>query len=1774
MAFDPSSAKPDSGALDPTSAKPASLGGELKKGVSAGIDSLQAAGYGLAGLAGDAVGSDSLRDWGLEGYQRNQKEAAENAPAVGSYRDVGSLRDAGLYLANGLGQLAPFAASSLASAGTGGLVVGAVRASAGKAAERFAENRIAQGVARAAGRLTPAAGAQTAAVANSIGTEQGSIYGDIYDKTGEYAPGTAAAYGAVAGALDVAPELALASRVLGKGASQAAKESFGKGLLKQTALEGSTEAGQSAVENLAVQNVDPNQRAFSEDNLHGMVDAAILGAAGGGVAHTGGHLIGKVANRGEQPQEQQAPAAPSGPLTKALGNTPALPAPERLGLPAPDTLYTGADGQTSAVGPNINVDGTVQPAAQSGQAFVAPENRVRPLDGEGMEQQVGETPLARQGEYQEGVPSQGYQAAELPPQGEVYRGELTDSPRNELVPVSAAEQQAPANAAERQGVEPEQQAAQPTSILDQARSAVADNVMPDAEAFARQSGASLDDARQALRGAQAETEVQATAFKSVPGANKALASLPEPDRFEVVKSGEREWKIQPRREATARYSAAPAESGEWARFDTSEQSLGVPRAEMPQVKAENRGALVNFLRSRGVESDQQSVPAQSLKPTQAEFSPERVARAVDAKGDRSILVSSDGYVLDGHHQWLAAREQGADVKVLRLDAPMAELLPMAKEFPSSTQESGDARYRGGLTSGSKLFATQIRAVADKMAGATKIPVHVVAAEADLPTALYRQIQRDGAQGRVEGVWFNGQVYLVGNNLSGARHAAEVILHEVFGHAGVRAALGDRLNPVLDRVYRGMSADERAELEADYAGQLDGVSPGEARRIIAEEHLARLAETSPRNSLVMQAIAAIKQWVRETLGLELGWSHADFVELLAAGRRALGAPEGDALGGDTGVLRYSLKSPQQAADLEAFRKLGLVPEEAQSLADRVREAVDTQGGWKGALDALKRRANEGIFDGLAGIKYAEDKVGVDPMRSGYVSARLATGLADVMHGVLHYGAPQWKDGVLQYKDGTRGLLETLADLGGDNLTDWLAWVGGKRAELLKAQGRENNLSDAEIRQLLDVGDRGGRFQAIYDEYAKLNDAMLDVAEGAGLIGKEQRASWQSDYYIPFYRMQEEDGESTFLAPKTKQGLSHQSAAIKQLKGGKLPTNDLLANLLTNWSKRLDASLKNKALLDVVDNLKDSPYLEAEPNPGAPARAQGVGFARDRDDIIRVQRDGRDEYYKVQDKALLRAVTAMSGMYFKDPVTTLGRKFKQLLTTGITASPDFILRNFIRDSAQAWITNPDKFKLGVDSVKGLKAAFAQDADYRALMFAGASFQGGYAHGNDPQASAAIIRRALKAKGLNEQQTESYLGSIIGSNGKLAEVLGNGWEKYREISDRIENANRLSTYKAARAAGKDARQAAFEAKDLMDFSMRGNFTALQWLTDVVPFLNARLQGLGKLGRSYRDDKGKLLGQVVMKAGMLAAFSLVLAALNGDDERYQQLAEWDKDSNWHFWLSSDQVEPFRIPKPFELGLIFGTLPERLLHFADGTQDAERLGGAVARGVVSTLSFNPIPQFYMPIRDIQANRNLFFDSPIEGFADEGKLSEARYDENTSRVSRALGQLTGPTLGISPKQLDYLVKAYTGTLGAYVLGASDLVAHSLETAAQPALTARQVPLLSVIYKGSSPGSTQYQTDLYDMMTQADQLYRTATAYRAEGKVEEAQQLLSENADKLKHRPALGLARQQLGMIRKQMDMTYRDEALDSDAKRERLDTLQYRANQIAERVAKAARPDF
>lgn len=144
-------------------------------------------------------------------------------------------------------------------------------------------------------------------------------------------------------------------------------------------------------------------------------------------------------------------------------------------------------------------------------------------------------------------------------------------------------------------------------------------------------------------------------------------------------------KLAPKiQELHAAIDALPGKAGSIAKFGPETGTLGIPRSEMPQVPAQSHGGLVKHLNAQGIAHETTTVDAAQLKPTQAEYIPEKVEAAKSAQGDRAVIVSKDGHIIDGHHQAMAAAEDGKTVKVIVLDAPVDQALEAVKNSPSAS----------------------------------------------------------------------------------------------------------------------------------------------------------------------------------------------------------------------------------------------------------------------------------------------------------------------------------------------------------------------------------------------------------------------------------------------------------------------------------------------------------------------------------------------------------------------------------------------------------------------------------------------------------------------------------------------------------------------------------------------------------------------------------------------------------------------------------------------------------------------------------------------------------------------------------------------------------------------------------------------------------------------------------------------------------------------------------------------------------------------------------
>lgn len=168
-----------------------------------------------------------------------------------------------------------------------------------------------------------------------------------------------------------------------------------------------------------------------------------------------------------------------------------------------------------------------------------------------------------------------------------------------------------------------------------------------------------------------------------------------------------------------------AKAQEMRLFPAESGTLGVPRSEMPQVPAQSHGGLVQHLNAKGISHETTMVDAGSLKPTQAEYSPAKVQKAKSATSDRSVIVSRDGHIIDGHHQAVAAAEEGKPVKAIVLDAPVEKALQAVKDSPSALPETGKQEKPAHAAPGKPRGVLAKKAAYDAKARADFTPGNVV-----------------------------------------------------------------------------------------------------------------------------------------------------------------------------------------------------------------------------------------------------------------------------------------------------------------------------------------------------------------------------------------------------------------------------------------------------------------------------------------------------------------------------------------------------------------------------------------------------------------------------------------------------------------------------------------------------------------------------------------------------------------------------------------------------------------------------------------------------------------------------------------------------------------------------------------------------------------------------------------------------------------------------------------------------------------------------------------
>ena len=845
--------------------------------------------------------------------------------------------------------------------------------------------------------------------------------------------------------------------------------------------------------------------------------------------------------------------------------------------------------------------------------------------------------------------------------------------------------------------------------------------------------------------------------------------------------------------------------------------------------------------------------------------------------------------------------------------------------------------------------------------------------------------------------------------------------------------------------------------------------------------------------------------------------------------------------------------------------------------------------KAATDRAGLKIRQGMVDRFAALKELDEKalgqnfIADAITNSAWVLAKMSSAGAGALNAMMKSGriemdAQQKVIGLKGAPNG--GLTASLQKLGGPaEVERFFAWVAANRAEKLMAEGRENLFTPAEIAagKTLNTGTtEGGKvrpalYSQVHAEFQQYRDDVLAIAEQAGIINSENRAMWRDEFYVPFYRVMEDDADS---GRSGGNGLSRQEA-YKKLKGGKQNLNDLMENTLMNFHHLLSASLKNQAAVQAIKNAEHVKIARKlkKVNMGAEADLFMVDGTKtvvsDKKSITFVLVDGKKVFYEVDDPLVFESITTLADPGLNNTAVRVMGAFKRVFTNMTTATPQFIIANTFRDLLQASATSPTSKNIAKNLKEGIQSY--RDEKTRAEMLAsGGAFSFGHIYGMHADEVKASLQKTVAGAGL------------ISSPSMIPSILRKVWDAWSDVTDLSENASRAATYvQNVEQMGK--LRAAFEARDVMDFSQHGAWPAVRLLVRIVPFLNARLQGLDKLYRSGlkpsiltamgkgTDTDKQAAARFAMVTGALTLATMALYLVNADDDEYKKLPEWQKDTYWFIRIGDMK---YFLPKPFEVGAI-ATIAERTLQQAmDDKATGKLFRERMWDMLMQTFAFNPTPQMFQPLVDVYSNKDAFTGRDIETAGMERMSAGLRSRDTTtapataiSAVSRVFGDESA--VAVSPVQADHLIKGYLGGTGVLIAGVIDTMYRAATGESEPDKSwMEHQPFRRFMADATVPNAnTRYTTLFFDGLKEANRVYADVMELQKLGRTEDAQALTTEKRSVLQMRIALNAQQRRMTEINNRMKEVRRSDK-DGEWKRRELDLLTTQKAMITERMGK------
>lgn len=133
---------------------------------------------------------------------------------------------------------------------------------------------------------------------------------------------------------------------------------------------------------------------------------------------------------------------------------------------------------------------------------------------------------------------------------------------------------------------------------------------------------------------------------------------------------------------TKRFSQLLSELDLW--IPKKKDTLGIPRKDMPQIDSDDYDSFKKFLDKNNIGVTMIELNPKSLRATQGEFDSKKIESGINKGKIRPIIISQDGFVIDGHHRWLQAINSNKNkMKAIEIGTSAKKALELAHKFPKS-----------------------------------------------------------------------------------------------------------------------------------------------------------------------------------------------------------------------------------------------------------------------------------------------------------------------------------------------------------------------------------------------------------------------------------------------------------------------------------------------------------------------------------------------------------------------------------------------------------------------------------------------------------------------------------------------------------------------------------------------------------------------------------------------------------------------------------------------------------------------------------------------------------------------------------------------------------------------------------------------------------------------------------------------------------------------------------------------------------------------------------